>query len=453
MSRYDYDLITLGAGSGGVAGSRYAASKGVRVAICEDSRVGGTCVIRGCVPKKLFMYGAQFSDAFADAAGYGWTVPEPSFDLAVLAAAKAKETDRLEGIYRKLLADSGVTLIDGRGRLLDAHTVDIGGKRVTAERILIATGGKPAAPAIPGIELALTSNELLDLTERPARLLVLGAGYIAVEFAGIFRGFGSAVTVAYRGDAPLRGFDEDLRRRLATELGNRGVALEAGFAPAGIERVGAEFIVRSADGRELRADAVLNALGRVPNSRGIGLEEAGVEIDAKTGAVVVDGFSRTTLPGVFAVGDVTNRVALTPVAIAEARAFVDTEFGNTPRHIDHSLIASAVFSQPPIGSIGLSEEAAKARGLRVTVFESDFRPMKNTISGRTERSYMKLVVDSTTDKVLGLHMIGTDAGELVQGFAVAITMGATKADFDRTIAVHPTAGEEFVLMRTPRKAG
>ncbi|WP_028309849.1 glutathione-disulfide reductase [Derxia gummosa] len=451
MSRYDYDLFTLGAGSGGVSGSRYAASKGARVAICEDSRVGGTCVIRGCVPKKLFMYASQFSDAFGDAAGYGWTVPEASFDMATLQAAKSKETARLEGIYRTMLGNSGVALVEGRGRVIDAHTVEVAGKAYTAERILVATGGKPAAPAIPGIELAMTSNEILDLAERPARLLVLGAGYIAVEFAGIFRGFGSAVTVAFRGDAPLRGFDEDLRRRLATEMTNRGITLAAGFAPASIEKAGGEFIVRGADGSELRADAVLNALGRVPNSAGLGLEEAGVRIDAKTGAVVVDAFSRTSVPGIFAVGDVTNRIALTPVAIAEARAFVDTEFGGAARHIDHALVASAVFSQPPIGSIGLSEQAAKAKGFDVTVFESDFRPMKNTISGRNERSYMKLVVDRASDKVLGLHMIGVDAGELVQGFAVAVTMGATKADFDRTIAVHPTAGEEFVLMRTPRK--
>jgi len=453
MSQFDYDLVTLGAGSGGVAGSRYAASKGARVAICEDSRVGGTCVIRGCVPKKLFMFGSQFSDAFADAVGYGWSATAPSFDMSVLAAAKARETDRLEAIYRKLLADSGVALIDGRGRIVDAHTVEIGGKTVTAERILIATGGRPATPAIPGIELAITSNELLDLTALPARLLVLGAGYIAVEFAGIFRGFGSEVTVAYRGDAPLRGFDADLRRRLAIEMGNRGIALEAGFAPASIERDGAGFAVHGADGRVLRADAVLNALGRVPNTRGIGLEEAGVAVDAASGAIVVDAYSRSSVAGIFAVGDVTNRVALTPVAIAEARAFVDTEFADTPRKIDHSLVASAVFSQPPIGSIGLGEEAAAQRGIGVTVYESDFRPMKNTISGRAERSYMKLVVETATDKVIGLHMIGVDAGELVQGFAVAITMGATKADFDRTIAVHPTAGEEFVLMRTARKAG
>jgi glutathione reductase (NADPH) len=450
MKQHDFDLITIGGGSGGVAASRYAASLGARVAICESDRFGGTCVIRGCVPKKLFLYASQFADAFADAAGYGWTVDEPGFTLATLTAAKNAETRRLEGIYEKTLADSGVRLLRGQARLLDGHTVGIAGDRLSAQRILIATGARPARPSIPGLDLAITSNEVLDLTETPRRLLVLGAGYIAAEFAGIFRGFGSEVSMAYRGDLPLRGFDGDLRKRLAAGMSGRGVTLVPGFRPARLAREGGGLACHGEDGRVLRADLVLNALGRSPNTAELGLEAAGVQRVAGSGAIVVDEYSRSSAAGIFAVGDVTNRVNLTPVAIAEGRAFVDTEFGGKPRAVRHDRIASAVFSQPPLAHIGLTEEAAASRGHKLQVYESDFRPMKNVLAGRAERSYMKLVVEAGSGRVLGLHMLGADAAEIVQSLAVAVTLGATKADFDATMAVHPTAAEEFMLMRRPR---
>ncbi len=396
------------------------------------------------------MFGAQFADSFADAAAYGWEAAPPVFELARLTAAKNVETDRLEAIYRRLLAESGVKLLEGHAQLVDPHTVLINGERRTAQRLLIATGGSANHPAIPGIELAITSNEILDLTTLPRRLLVLGSGYIAVEFAGIYRGFGSAVALAYRADLPLRGFDADLRRRLATAMTDRGIEQHSGFQPARLERAGGEIVCHGADGRQLRADLVLNAMGRSPNTAHMGLEQAGVALQAGSGAVRVDAYSRSSLPSVFAVGDVTDRLNLTPVAIAEGRAFVDSEFGGTPRAVDHQTVASAVFSQPPLACIGLNEEQAVARGHRVQIFEMDFRPMKNVLAGRAERSYMKLVVDAASDKVLGLHMIGLDAPEIVQSLAVAVTMGAGKRDFDATMAVHPTAAEEFMLMRKPR---
>ena len=450
MAEFDFDLITLGAGSGGVAASRRAAIHGARVAICEDSRVGGTCVIRGCVPKKILMYGSQFAEAFADAAGYGWQAADAGFNLQTLISAKNAETARLESIYRGLLADSGVTLFDGRGRIIDAHTVEIAGVRHTTGRILIATGASPTRPAIDGIELALDSDQLLDLKTLPRRLLVLGAGYIAVEFAGIFQGFGSQVTLAFRADQPLRGFDDDIRHRLATAMGGRGVTVRAGFAPARLERRAQGLAAITADGSEIEADAVLAALGRHPNSAGLGLAEVGVETDERSGAIRVDRFSRSSVASIFAVGDVTDRANLTPVAIAEGRAFADTEFAGREMAVDHRLIGTAVFSQPPIGTIGLTEAAALAAGQSIEVFESEFRPMKNTISGRQERAYMKLIVDRGNDRVLGVHMLGPDAGEIIQALAIAVTMGATKDDLDRTIAVHPTTAEEFVLLRTPR---
>ena len=451
MAEYDFDLITLGAGSGGVAASRRSAALGARVAICEGSRVGGTCVIRGCVPKKIMMYGSQFGEALADAPGYGWQIEGARFDLATLTAAKNRETDRLEGIYRKMLADSGVELISGWARIVGPHEVEVDGRRISAERLLIATGGTPSHPGIEGIELAMSSNEILDLSSQPEHLLVLGAGYIAVEFAGIFAGFGGKVSLAYRADLPIRGFDEDIRRRLATAMTDRGVTLRPGFSPVRLEKRGERFVCTSADGSTIEADAVLSALGRAPNTDGLGLDSVGVATAPGSGAIPVDKWSRTSVPSIFAVGDVTNRANLTPVAIAEGRAFAETEFGGTPRSVDHRLIATAVFSQPPIGTIGLSEADAIEAGHEIRVFEADFRPMKNTISGRTERAYMKVIVDRHDDRVLGAHMIGADAGEIIQALAVAITMGATKADLDRTIAVHPTAAEEFVLLRTPRE--
>ncbi|MFA5683822.1 MAG: glutathione-disulfide reductase [Lysobacteraceae bacterium] len=444
-----HDLIVIGAGSAGVAASRYAASLGARVALCEADRVGGTCVLRGCVPKKLYVYAAQFADAFADAAAFGWQVGRTAFSLPPLRAAKDAETRRLEGIYLDMLQRAGVELLAGHARLGDAGHVEINGRSLPAGRILIASGGRPRRPPIPGIELAMTSDDILDLDDLPERLLVIGSGYIGVEFAGIFRGFGSAVTVAGRSELPLRGFDADLCRRLVEETRRRGIDWASGFDAARIERAGTALRCIARDGRVLEADAILNATGRTPNSAGLGLEAIGVELD-DDGAIAVDARSRSRVPGVFAVGDVTNRLNLTPVAIAEARAFVDSEFGNTPRQIDHGCVASAVFSQPPLAAIGLDEAAARRAGHALRVYEADFRPMRNAFSGRAERSYMKLVVDADSDRVLGAHMIGTDAAEIIQSLAPAVTHGLSKRQFDQTLALHPTAAEEFFLMRTPR---
>ena len=446
----DFDLITIGAGSGGVAASRYAATAySARVAICEMDRVGGTCVIRGCIPKKLYMYAAQFSEHFADARGFGWDLGEPAFDLTRLKASKDAEIDRLERIYGEMLSKANVTLLRGQARLDAPDAISIDGRRYTAKRILIATGGTPQRPPIAGIETALTSNELLQIDTLPAHLVVLGSGYVAVEFASIFRAMGSRVTLAFRSDQPLRGFDRDLRSRFAEAVAARGIGLAPGFVPVRIERHGKSSTVEAEDGRRLVGDVVLNAMGRVPNIAGLNLASAGVTTGPR-GNVVVDAYSRTNVPNIHAIGDVTDRVALTPIAIAEGRAFVDTEFGNTPRAIDRALIASAVFALPPIAGIGRTEDDLAKSKQDYRVFEAGFRPMKNTVSGRHERTYMKLLVDAQTDRVLGAHMLGPDAPEIIQSLAVAITMGATKRDFDRTIAMHPTTAEEFVLLRTPR---
>lgn len=449
--RHDCDLLVIGGGSGGVAAARYAAAQGARVVLCEYDRLGGTCVIRGCVPKKIFLYSAQFADAFEDARGYGWTLDAPRLDLAALTAAKNAETTRLEHLYAKLLADASVRTILGRAILLDAHTVQVADQRISAQRILIATGGAPRQPAIDGIELALTSTDVLELMTPPRDLLVLGGGYIGCEFAGIYRGFGSGVTLALRGELPLRGFDDDLRSRLAVAMQARGVRLQTGFKPVRLERAGAQIACHGEDGRVLHADVVLNALGRAPNTRGLGLEAAGVQL-GEQGEVRVDEYSRSNVPHIFAVGDVTDRLNLTPVAIAEARAFVDSEFRAQPRRVDHTLVASAVFSQPQLAQVGLTERMARERGHAVRIYDADFPPMKHVLAGRAERSYMKLVVDETSERVLGVHMLGADAAEIVQSLAVAVTMGARKRDFDATLALHPSAAEEFMLMRTPRKS-
>jgi glutathione reductase (NADPH) len=446
----EYDLITIGAGSAGVAASRRAAAHGARVLIVEGDRVGGTCVIRGCVPKKLMMYAAGFSGALREAAGFGWTDIGGRFDMSRWADAKAREIDRLEGIYRNMLAASGVELAIGQARFTSPGSVDVDGHSHRAPRILVATGGAPSIAGIPGLDLAMTSNDVLDLREVPASLLVLGAGYIAVEFASILAGLGSRVTIAYRGTLPLRGFDDDLRRRAVHALELQGVTLAGGVALTALRREGAAFLLERADGSVLTAAAALNATGRHPNTAGLGLDVIGAALD-HSHAVVVDADSRTTVPGVWAIGDVTNRVNLTPVAIAEGRAFADTEFGKRPVRVDHRTVASAVFTDPPIATIGMTEADAAAQG-PVDIYESEFRPMKTAFAGGSTRTYMKLVVDGLSDRVLGVHMLGADAPEIVQSLAVAITCGATKRDFDRTIAVHPTAAEEFVLMREPRPA-
>lgn len=442
-----YDLIVIGAGSGGVAAARRAATHGARVLVAEADRVGGTCVIRGCVPKKLMMYASGHARLLGEAAGYGWVGVSGRFDMARWADAKAGELDRLESLYRGMLQQAGVELLEGRARLLGAGAVEVAGRRVHAGRVLIATGGSPARDALPGLELAMTSNEVLDLRAVPGSLLVVGGGYIAVEFASILAGLGAQVTLAFRDTLPLRGFDHDLRMRLAQALQERGITLAGGAPLRELVRHAAGFELRRADGSVVVAEAVLNATGRRPNTLGLGLLEAGVALDEQ-GAIRVDLDSRTTAAGVWAVGDVTNRVNLTPVAIAEGRAFADSEFGGQPARVDHRTVASAVFTEPPIATLGLTEADATREG-PVDVYESDFRPMRTAFVGSTARTYMKLVVDGLSGTVLGIHMIGADAPEIVQSLAVALTCHATKRDFDRTLAVHPTTAEEFVLMREP----
>ena len=446
MAKYDFDMFTIGAGSGGVASSRRAGSYGARVGICEDSRVGGTCVIRGCVPKKLLVYGAQFADAFSDAKAYGWTVAPPVHDWASLIAAKNQEVDRLEDIYRKMLKDSGVRLIEGRGRLVDAHTVEIEGVHHTAANILVATGAHPVLPAIPGIEHAITSNEALDLATLPRRIVIVGGSYIAVEFAGIFHSLGSEVTLAIRREELLYGFDDDVRVTLARELRARGIEIRGRTEISRIEKRDHGYDLAAAKGDTLSADLVMYATGRRPNTRGIGLEEAGVQLN-ENGAVVVDSWSRSRMPNIYAVGDVTDRLNLTPVAIAEGRALAETLFNNNPIEMDHANVATAVFSQPPVATVGMTEHDARQAVAAVDIYRAQFRPMKHTLSGREERTMMKLVVDRRSDRVLGCHMVGADAPEIIQGLAIAIKCGATKRQFDQTVGIHPTAAEEFVTMR------
>ena len=446
MAKYDFDMFTIGAGSGGVASSRRAGAYGARVGICEDSRVGGTCVIRGCVPKKLLVYGAQFADAFTDAKAYGWTVAPPMHDWASLIAAKNQEIDRLEGVYRKLLKDSGVSLIEGRGRLVDPHTVEIEGRRHTAANILIATGAHPVLPAIPGIEHAITSNEALDLAALPRHIVIVGGSYIAVEFAGIFRGLGAEVTLACRREDLLYGFDDDVRVTLARELRARGIEIHARTEITRIDKRDHGYDLTTAKGDTLSADLVMYATGRRPNTRGIGLDEVGVQLN-ENGAVIVDSWSRSSVSNIYAVGDVTDRLNLTPVAIAEGRALAETLFNNNPIEMDHSNVATAVFSQPPVATVGMTEHDARQAVGAVDIYRAQFRPMKHTLSGREERTMMKLVVDRRSDRVLGCHMVGADAPEIIQGLAIAIKCGATKRQFDQTVGIHPTAAEEFVTLR------
>jgi len=448
MPAFDYDLITIGAGSGGVAGSRRAASYGARVAICEDNRVGGTCVIRGCVPKKLLMYGSQFADAFQDAAGYGWTVPGANLDWGALVAAKNREIDRLEGIYRRMLDQAGVTLIEGRAVMVDPHTVEVAGKRHTAERIMIATGGHAVLPDIPGIELAITSNEALSLDKLPDDVLIVGGGYIALEFAGIFRGAGARVTLAIRRDQVLGGFDQDIRQTVAEGLQRRGVIIRQHTRVVGLARRDGRIAAQLDGGEVLVVDQVMMATGRAPNTRGLGLEACGVAL-GEQGEIKVDGQSRTSVSGIYAVGDVTDRLNLTPWAIAEGRALAETLYNNNPMQADAENVPAAVFSQPPVATVGLSEEDARKRYGSIRVYRSRFRPMKNTLSGRDEQTMMKLVVDDASDRVVGCHMVGPDGPEIIQGLAIAMKCGATKRQFDQTIGLHPTAAEEFVTMREP----
>ncbi len=446
MPHYDFDMFTIGAGSGGVASSRRAGSYGARVAICEDSRIGGTCVMRGCVPKKFLVYAAEFAGDFADAAGYGWTVPAPSFDWSKLIANKNKELDRLEGVYRSLLKNANVTLMEARGRVLDPHTVEVAGKRYTAANILVATGAWPSLPQIPGIEHAITSNEALELPALPKRIVIVGGAYIACEFAGIFNGVGADVTLVIRGDKILRGFDQDIRASLSDEMTARGIAIRNHQHIVKIEKHAGGLAVTTEKGETIAADAVMYATGRAPRSHGFGLAEAGVKLK-HNGGIAVDEWSRSSVPSIYAIGDVTDRLNLTPVAIAEGRAIAETLFNDNPMIMDHENVASAVFSIPPVATVGLSEQRAREKFAAVDIYRTRFKPMKHTLSGRNERAMMKLVVDRASDRVLGCHMVGADAPELIQGLAVAVKCGATKKQFDRTVGIHPTLGEEFVTMR------
>jgi glutathione reductase (NADPH) len=446
MARYAYDLFVIGAGSGGVRAARMSASYGARVAIAEEYRVGGTCVIRGCVPKKLLVYASHVREEVEDAAGYGWTIPEARFDWPTLIAHKDREITRLEGIYRKLLDSAKVALIEGRARLLDPHTVEIDGRRITADKILIATGAHPVR--LPGYDSAnsITSNEAFHLEHLPESIAIVGGGYIAVEFAGIFHGLGSRVSLLYRGEQILRGFDDDLRYGLAAEFSAKGIDLRLHSTVHAIEPEGRAWRVILGDGKSLVVDKVMAATGRRPNTQDLGAEAAGVAL-AQHGAVKVDVYSRTSRGNIYAIGDVTDRLNLTPVAIREGAAFADTVFGNRSWAMDHEGVASAVFSQPPIGTVGLTEAAARQRYGEIDVYKASFRPMKHTLSGRAERSLMKLVVDRASQRVLGAHMLGPDAPEIIQALAIAVKMGATKQQFDAAVAVHPTAAEEFVTMR------
>ena len=447
-NKYDFDLFVIGAGSGGVRAARIAAGHGARVGICEESRVGGTCVIRGCVPKKLMVYAAHFAEDFEDALGYGWEVGEARFSWPRLIRAKDAEIDRLNQVYLRLLSDSGVTLFERHGQLVGPHEVQLGDTTVTAAYILVATGGRPWVPEIPGVEHAITSDDVFHLEELPARVAVVGGGFIACEFAGIFNGLGSRVTQLYRGDAVLRGFDGDVRRVVGGELRKKGIDLRLECDVERIVKTEEGLRVDLQDGECIVVDQLLYATGRVPNVRGLGLPEVGVDVRAD-GRVIVDELSRTSVEHIFAVGDVTSRVNLTPVAIYEGHAFADTVFGGETRPVNHEFVPSAVFSQPPVGTVGYSEEDATHHVGAVDIYLSEFRPMKHTLSGRNEKMLMKLVVEHETQRVVGVHIVGPDAPEIVQGFAVAVKSGLTKDRFDSTIGIHPTAAEELVTLRKP----
>jgi glutathione reductase (NADPH) len=452
MSGYDYDLIVIGAGSGGVRAARVAAGHGARVAIAEEFRVGGTCVIRGCVPKKLYVLASRFKDEFEDAKGFGWRVGETSFDWPSLVAAKEKEITRLSGLYEQTLDNNKVELIRARATIAGPNAVHFSdGRTARARYILVATGGAPVlAPHVPGLEWGLSSNEIFDLPTFPQRLLIVGAGYIAVEFASVFARLGAQVYLAYRADLPLRGFDDDLRKRVAEALTHAGVAHHVGALPTRIDKSAKGYAVSMSDGETRVVDAVLVATGRRPLTQNLGLERAGVAT-RENGAIIVDAHSRTNVSSVYAVGDVTDRINLTPVAIREGHAFADTVFGDTPTTIDYDGVPSAVFTTPEVGTVGLTEAAARDKYGALDIYETSFRPMRATLSGRAERVYMKLVVDAESQRVAGAHIFGPEAGEMAQLVAIPMRMGATKRDFDATMAVHPTMAEELVTMRTPSR--
>ena len=457
MPKFDFDLFVIGAGSAGVRLSRMAAQRGVRVAVAEPAALGGTCVNAGCIPKKLYSYAAGYAEAFHESAGYGWRGTAPTLDFGALKSARAAEIERLNEVYGLMLKGAGVTLFEGYGRLEDAHTVAVGDThRITAEHIVIATGGKPAVPHVPGREWAITSESMFDLDPFPKRLLVVGGGYIACEFASIFNGLGSEVTLLQRGGALLSGFDGEVRTFIASEMGRAGVDIHLNTTVAELtKRADGSICVLTTQGVEHEADVVLYATGRAPNTGDMGLEAVGVKL-ADNGAVKVDAHYRSSVPSIHAIGDVSSRLQLTPVALGEAMALLDHLFGDGRRKMDYDFIPTAVFTHPNIGTVGLTEENARQEfpgDDEVTVFRADFRALRHTLSGSKERTFVKLVVQKKTDRVVGLHMVGPEAGEVVQGFAVALRAGATKALFDSTIGVHPTVAEEFVTLRTPVAKG
>lgn len=451
MAKYDFDLFVMGAGSGGVRAARMAALSGAKVGIAEEHRVGGTCVIRGCIPKKFMVYASEFSSHFKAAEGYGWTVGKPTFDWAAFVERRDIEIARLSSIYVTNLQNAGADLAHARAELVDAHTVKLADKdkTFTTDKVLVATGGWPVMPQLPGIELAITSNGAFHLDPLPKRIVIVGGGYIAVEFAGIFNGLGVETTLVVRGANILRGFDNDVRSHLSGEMERRGIKVILGCQHTALEKTAGGIMNRFEEGPDIESDAVMFAIGRAPHTKGLGLETAGVAANDK-GAVVVDAYSKTNVDNIWAVGDVTDRINLTPVAIREGAAFADTVFNDKPTTFDHEIVASAVFSQPPIGAVGISEADARHAGARIDIYKSVFRPMKSTFYGGEERMMMKLVVDKDSDKLLGCHIVGPDAPEMIQLAAVALKMGATKAQWDSTCAVHPTAAEELVTMREPQ---
>lgn len=450
MARFDWDLFVIGAGSGGVRAARVAADLGARVAIAEERYLGGTCVNVGCIPKKLLVYAASVGEKLEGASAYGWTVERAAFDWKTFIANKDREIARLNAVYEKILRDRGVEILRARARLTGPHALYVDGRTVTAERILVATGSWPAVPDVPGREHAVTSNEVFHLEDLPRRVLVVGGGYVAVELAGVLHGLGAEITLVHRGETFLRGFDDDVRRVLAREMARRGVTLRFGSVAERIEKSADGVALVLPSGERLTADLLVCATGRTPSTRGLGLEDVGVALD-DAGAIVVDDDYRSSVPSIHAVGDVIARLALTPVAIAEATRFARRAFGGPSTPLEYELVPTAVFSHPPIGTVGLTESVARERGHDVSVFLSEYTPLEHTLTKSGEKTFMKLVVDRGSDRVLGAHMVGADAPEIVQGVAIALHAGATKAVFDRTIGIHPTSAEEFVTMRTPAR--
>jgi glutathione reductase (NADPH) len=448
MDKFDYDLFVIGAGSGGVRAARMASSFGARVAITEDRYLGGTCVNVGCVPKKLLVYASHFSEDFKNARGFGWRVGSTDFNWQQLIKNKNTEIERLNGVYEKILSSAGVELIEGHGTLVDEHTVAVDGKNYSAERILIATGGWPSIPDIPGKEHVISSNEVFFLEKLPEKVVIAGGGYIAVEFAGIFNGLGVDTTLLYRGPLFLRGFDEDVRKFLAEEMRKKGIKLKFETNIDSVEKTDNQLLATLTDGSTLTADQILYATGRKPKTEGIGIESLGIKLD-KAAAIVVNDEYQTNIPSIYAVGDVTNRVNLTPVALAEGMFLARRLYNNETSPVDYENIPTCIFSQPNIGTVGLTEEEARDQYEQIDIYKSSFTPMKHTLSGDDEKTFMKLIVDKATNRVIGVHMVGPEAGEIMQGIGIAMKAGASKADFDKTIGIHPTTAEEFVTMREP----